>query len=154
MQTRIIGERADMKHLVALCCLLVLIGCSNQDSLIGGEEVTGEIPAEQIIDAFMSYTQKVNSVVLTDAKIAEWLNALQGVKDDPLLAPYVFPGEKLDRQAIRDDIARDKAKVSAANMSGEKREKYAFEPSNLDGLTDAELVIASRLVRQLADKIK
>ena len=143
-----------MKHLWAICCLLVLIGCTNQESMVGGEPVTGEIGTEQIIDAFMTYIQTAEGVIATDAKKEEWLAGLQGVKDDPLLAPYVYQGEKCDRQAIMDEIARDKTKLLAAEIRVAKREKYAFEPSNLEGLSDAELVIAMRLVRQLADKIE
>jgi len=122
--------------------------------MVGGEPVTGEIGTDQLIEAFMTYHQKVENVTLSDAQKAEWLPGLQGKADDPLLAPYVFQGEKCDRQALKDDIAQDQAKLLASEMTVPKREKYAFEPSNLDGLTDAELVVAFRLVRQLADKIE
>ena len=144
-----------MKQLWAICCLWALMGCSSQGDWAGGKPVTGEIGTDQLIEAFMTYTQKAEGVVLKEAQKAEWLTALQGVRDDSLLAPYVYEGEKFNRQAIKDEIAKDQAKLMASEITvANKREKYAFEPSNLDGLSDAELVIAFRLVRQLADKIE
>jgi len=143
-----------MKHVLAMCCLLALIGCSSQNSLVGGEPMIGEFETDQLIDAFMSYTQKAEGVTLSDAQKADWLNALQGVRDDLLLVPYPYEGEKYDRNALMDEIAKDKAKLLASEITVAKREKYAFEPSNLEGLTEAELVIAFRLVRQAADKIE
>ncbi|MCP4708329.1 MAG: hypothetical protein GY869_06875 [Planctomycetes bacterium] len=122
--------------------------------MVGGEMVTGEITTDQLIDAFMSYHEKVENFTLTETQRAEWLPGLQGLTDDPLLVSYVFKGEKCDRQAIKDQIAKDAVKLEDAEFALTKREQYALEPSNLDGLTDAELVIAFRLVRQAADKIE
>ncbi len=143
-----------MKHVLALGCLMLLPGCATRDARLETPPLSNRIGTNQLIEAFITYVSKAEGTVLDNEQRREMRSELQLARDDPLLAPYVFKGKRFDRKAIMDEIARAKAKWLASDIPPSKVAQYAFDPANLKTLSDAELVIAMRLVSQVTSKVE
>jgi len=143
-----------MKHALALCCLMLVLGCARQSARVGTQPPSGQIGTDQLIEAFITYVDKAEGTALDVAQRQEMRSELRQARDDPLLSPYVFKGGRFDRKAIMDMIARAKAKWLSSGIPLSKVARYAFEPSNLKALSSAELVIALRLVNQAAGAMR
>lgn len=147
-------KSATFKHALVLCCLMLLVGCAARDAGLETQPPSGQIGTDQLIEAFITYVHKAEGGVLDNEKRREMRSELQQAKDDPLLAPYVFEGKRFDRKAIVDKIAQAKAKWLASDISLSMTARYAFDTSNLKTLSDAELVMAMRLVSQVTRNMK
>jgi hypothetical protein len=143
-----------MKHALALGCLVLLVGCAARDDRLETQPPSGEIGTDRLIEAFITYTHKAEGGVLDNETRREMRSELQQAREDPLLAPYVFEGKRFDRKAVMDQIAQARAKWLASNIPLSKMARYAFDPANLKTLSDAELVIAMRLVNQVTSNMK
>jgi len=147
-------KSATFKHALVLCCLMLLLGCATREARLATQPPGGQIGTDQLIEAFITYVHKAEGGVLDNEKRREMRSELQLAKDDPLLSPYVFTGKRMNRRAIMDTIAQAKAKWLALDIHLSKVARYAFDPSNLKTLSDAELVIAMRLVNQVTSNMK
>ncbi len=143
-----------MKHALALCCLTLGLGCAAQPGRSGTEPLRGQIGTDQLMEAFVTYVQKAEGETLDQEKQEQMRRELREAKDDPLLSPLVFEGSRCDRRALLDRIARARVRWTSLGISPSRTARYAFEPSNLEALSDAELVIALRLVEQVAHRIE
>jgi hypothetical protein len=113
----------------------------------------GQIPSDQLIDGYITYEQKAGGVKWTDEKTKEVRQALQQTKnDDPMWVPYVFKGEKCDRVALVNSIGAGVRMCKASEVS--KAVAFACDAKNLESLSDAELVVALRLVEQAIEPIE
>ena len=144
---------ATFKQALVLC-LMLLVGCATREARLETQAQSGLIGTDQLIEAFITYTHKAEGGVLDNEKRREMRSELQLARDDPLLAPYVFVGRRFDRKVVTDKIAQAKAKWLASDVPLSKVARYAFDPSNVKTLSDAELVIAMRLVNQVTSTMK
>jgi hypothetical protein len=143
-----------MKRALSLCWLVLVLGCAGQGVRVETEQSSGQIGTDQLMDAFITYVQKAEGAIGDKERNEEMRTELLKVRDDPLLSPYIFAGDRCDREAIVDEIARAKAKWLSSDVPPSQVARYAFETSNLETLTDAELVIALRLVDQVVSHIE
>ncbi len=143
-----------MKHASMLCCLTLVLGCATRPARLGPEPPSGQIGTGQLMEAFITYVQKAEGGTVDQKKQEQMRRELQEVKDDPLLAPYVFEDAGCNRRAIMDRIAQARVKWLSSDIPLSRTANYAFEPSNLEALSDAELVMAMRLVEQTVSKLK
>ncbi len=134
-----------MRSLCAIC-VVSMMAC------IG--VAAGEITTDQLIEGFISYVEKAENVKLDGEKRAEMRKKLEKFKNDPLLAPYVFKGDRCDRDALIKAIGGGIQKWRAADIDPSQTAQYASDAKNLQALSDAELVMAFRLVDQVASKIE
>jgi hypothetical protein len=133
---------------------MLALGCATRDTRLETQPPGGQIGTDQLIEAYITYVHKAEGGVLDNQKRREMRSELQQAKDDPLLAPYVFKGKRFDRKAIMNEIAQARAKWLATGMPLSRTARYAFDPSNLKTLSDAELVIAMRLANQVTSRMK
>jgi len=113
----------------------------------------GEINSEQLIDGYITCMQKAEGTKLTEDKTKEARQELQQCKDNPLLAPYIFKGEKCDRVALTKVINTGIQKLKASEVSLSKFAVFVANPKNLGTLSDAELVVAFRHIEQLVEQV-
>ena len=114
----------------------------------------GEITRDQLIEGFINYVEKAEKVELDGEKRAEVRKELEHNKKAPLLAPYAFKGDKCNRDALIKAIGEGIQKWKAAEIGLSQTTQYASVPKNLKALSDAELIMAFRLVDQVASKIQ
>jgi len=143
-----------VKHALALGCWMLALGCATREVRLEPQPPSGQIGTDQLIEAYITYVHKAEGGVLDNQKRREMRSELQQARDDPLLAPYVFEGKRFGRKAIMNEIAQAKAKWSASDIPLSKIARYAFDTPTLKTLSDAELVIAMRLVNQVTSKMK
>lgn len=143
-----------MKHALALCCLMLVLGCARQSVRVGTQPPSGRIGTDRLIEAFITYVHRAEGSILDNEMRHEMRSELQQARDDPLLAPYVFEGGRFDRKAVMDGISQAKARWLSSGIPLSKVARYAFETSNLKALSDAELIIALRLVNQVTSATK
>jgi len=113
----------------------------------------GEISSAELVEAFITYVGKAGNVKLDDGMKDKMRQELQMAKDDPLLVPYVFTGKKCDRKVIMESISAGIVKWSSSELDLSSTGKFASDPTKLAALSDAELVMALRLVDQIASKL-
>lgn len=114
----------------------------------------GEFSREQLIDGFISYLQKAEGIALDGETKAAMRKELDKGKADPMLAPYVFNGEKMDREALVKATTEDIQKWKAAGLDLTRSAQYASDVKNLQALSDVELVMAFRLINQMAERLE
>jgi hypothetical protein len=142
-----------MKHISALCFLMLIGGCSeNGIQSEDHSQVVTKIKTSELIEAFITYVHKAENPE-TDMK-DKMRQELQEAKNDPLLAPYVFTGAVINRTSIMDHIEKAKEKWVASDIPLSKTATYASKKSNLEKLSNAELVMAFRLMDQVANKVE
>ena len=134
-----------MRSISAICVIsmMVCIGVA-----------AGEITTNQLIEGFINYIEKAENVKLDGEKRAEMRKELDKRKKAPLLSPYAFKGDKCDRDALIKAITEGIQKWRAADIDLSQTAQYASDAKNLQALSDAELVMAFRLVDQVASKIE
>jgi len=113
----------------------------------------GEISSAEPIEAFITYVGKAENVKLDDGMKDKMRQELQMAKDDPLLVPYTFKGKTCDRKVIMESISAGIVKWSSSEVSLGLTGKFASDTTKLAALSDAELVMAFRLVDQVASKL-
>ncbi len=141
-----------MKCISALLILMLIVGC--QESINQPKDhsqVVTTIDTPELIEAFITYVHKAEKPEVDRRE--EMLKELQEVKDDPLLAPYVIQGTEINRIHIIYQIEQAIAKWIALDIPLSKTATYASAKSNLENLSDAELVIAFRLVNQVVSQL-
>ena len=142
-----------MKYITVLFILIFVVGCSeNVNQPEGHSQVVTKIDTPELIEAFITYVHKAEKPEVD--KSDEMRNELQAAGDVPLLAPYIVRGTGINRIHLMDQIGKAKAKWEDSDMPMDKTALYASEKSNLQKLSDAELVIALRLMNQVVSNLK
>ena len=113
----------------------------------------GEISSDKLVEGFISYVEKAENVKLDNEKKNKMRQALQKEKDNPLLVAYVFKGEKCDREVLIKSVVDGLEKWKTSDIPLSKTGEYASNIKNLQSLSDAELIVASRLVDQVTGRI-
>ncbi len=115
--------------------------------------LAGEINSDQLIDAYITYTEKAVSskkdepVEFTEDERKRMVASIG--KEHPLFVPYEFDGMTLNREALIKGINKNIRDCQPSNDSSAKIPAFATMPDNLDSLSDAELVLVSRITEEL-----
>lgn len=138
-----------MKYISILCFLMLMIGCSKNASQPDNySQVVTRIDTPELIEAYITYVHKAeNPATATKGELRQILQ--EEAKNDPLLVPYVFTGPVINRTSIMDQIEEAKEKWIALDIPLCNTGIYASEKSNLEKLSDAELVIAFRMINRV-----
>jgi hypothetical protein len=124
-------------------------------TLLVARVYAGQITTDQLIDGYITYEQKAGGAKWTDEKTKEVRQALQQTKDDGRVwAPYVFKGEKCDRVALVNSIGAGMRLWTASKVPLSKTAAFVCDAKNLESLSDAELVVALRLVEQMVEQFE
>jgi len=142
-----------MKHPLVLCCLIALIGCGPQDGRLASERPVEQIGTNQLMEAFITYVQKAEGVTLNAREMKQMRNELEMGKTNPLLQPYRMEGEGVGRQLLIREIGEALGKCVAGGMTLSAATRYASDRNHLETLSNAELVVAFRLVEQIAGNV-
>ncbi|MDA3962223.1 MAG: hypothetical protein PF961_15645 [Planctomycetota bacterium] len=134
-----------MRKLLILCVVCLFIP---------GIIAAAEIDRPALIDAFISYTAKSSGEKLSPEIEVKMREQLGQLADNPLLMPYAFEGEAVDREACYAEIASCLVKVASSDMPMPSSLQYASKRARLESLSDAELVIAMRFAIQLAEQVR
>ncbi|QQL43843.1 hypothetical protein [Sulfuriroseicoccus oceanibius] len=116
--------------------------------------IAGEINSDQLAEGFISFVAKVEKSD-ADAKTVEKMRQeLKRAHKNPLLVPYKFEGKKCDRVELVKTIEAGIRKWKASDIPLSKSASFASDSKNLQSLSDAELIVAKRLVEQVVTQIE